>query len=190
MKSSLKSLLLIGVALLVLSGCATAPSSSLAPDQLLVVKDAQGAWEGNLYEVGWGWHVFSGEDGNTGSYGAMTFNGLNVHFVWSDLVNPSWSAAGKPRVKGGEATLAYTVVDNGIIYIKGRSRKFFFKITGQDNLEGYRDDYPGLVWKFHRVTKKEVATVDEKKTREEPKQEPPTSVSLPTSSGGMGASFR
>jgi len=190
MKSSLKNLLLIGVALLVLSGCAMGISPT---SDMKVVRDVQGTWEGKQFEEGVPWHVFGdNETGYTGSTANMVFYSDKVKFIpTSTSVNPFWSATQKTRVSAGNGyRREYFIGNNGeIIFLSGyKDHKMIFHLEGE-TLVGGRDDLTGLVWRFQRVTKKEIAT-EERKIREEPKQEPPTSVSLPTSSGGMGLGFR
>jgi len=182
--------LLIGALLVVLSGCTTAPPTG---DQLKMVNDLNGTmWEGNLYENG-SWHVFGDESGKTNGSATLIFSGNKVRVIRNNRLNYSWSATEKPVGRGYEYETAYTVKENNLIIPSDDAgfHELTFSVSG-DNMEGQSNRYGGnsLIWKLRQVNKKEVAATAEKPVREEPKQEPPTSVSLPTSSGGMGLGFR
>ncbi|MFA7319802.1 MAG: hypothetical protein WC022_04380 [Parcubacteria group bacterium] len=190
--SSLKNLLLIGVVLLVFAGCATVPPTG---EQLKIASNLNGTtWEGEQFEEGGLWHVFG--DKNTGATSAsirLVFLDNKVEYSTSGAPNPFWSAIQKTRGGAGTRIKDYVIENDGeIVFPSFRNdHKMVFRLEG-DTLVGGRDDLGGLVWRLHRVTKKEIATTVESPVREEPKQEPPSDVgvSLPTIPSGFGSSLR
>jgi len=185
--SSLKTLLLIG-ALLVFSSCATIPPTG---NQLKIVNDLNGTtWEGSLYENGL-WHVFGDEFGKTPGEVTFIFNGNRVRVIRNNRLNYSWSAIEKPVGRGYEYETEYTIKENRLLVpsYDAASHELTFSVSG-DVMEGQSNRYGGnsLMWKLHRVSKKEIATTTKKPVREELKPEP-TGVSLPASTG-LGSSLR
>lgn len=170
----------------VLTSCASTTTSPQAGNQSNFSGNIQdvlrGSFEGELYESG-AWHVWSREDGNTASSGKIVFDGQKLEFITANLINPFWAANKKTRVNGGRYKVEYVIIGNNEISFTSphSHQELHFKITGPDTIEGYRTDFPDLVWKLHRVAKKNIAVAaDPKNIYEEPKREP-TSVSLPVS---------
>jgi hypothetical protein len=190
MKSSLKTLLVIG-ALLAIASCTTGipPTSDMK-----IVGDLQGAWEGKQFEEGVLWHVFGDkETGDTSASIRLVFSGNEVEYSTSGAPNPFWSAIQKTRGGTGTCRKSYTIGDEGeIIFPSFRNdHKMIFHMVGNE-LVGSRNDLKNLVWRLHRVSKKEVATTDEKPIIKELKREPPSDVgvSMPTTPSGLGSSLR
>lgn len=137
---------------------ASCTTTHLQTDQeLKVVKDLQGTWEGKQYESGW-WHVYGdSKTGDTDASGTFVFIGQRVMVSTMNTPNPFWWRREdlSPRISSDSYERVYVVnTDNEIVFQAScLTHKMIFRLTGPDTLEGYQDDFPGLKWKFRQVVK-------------------------------------
>jgi hypothetical protein len=137
---------------------ASCVNTHLPTDQeLKVVNDLQGKWEGKQYESGW-WHVYGdSKTGDTDASGTLVFIGQRVIVTTINTPNPFWRREDQyPRIPSDSYERVYVINAGNEVVFPGSCRihKMIFRFTGPDTLEGYRDDFPSLGWKFQRVAGK------------------------------------
>jgi hypothetical protein len=140
---------------LLLSNCSI---SHLPADQeFKIVNDLQGRWEGNQFETG-GWHVYGDpHTGDTGASGTFMFIGTKVVVSTVNTPHPFWRREDQsPRILSDTYEREYGInANNEIVFPASKhNHKMIFRFTGVGIIEGYQDDFPGLIWKFHRVSSK------------------------------------